>query len=225
MRRFVLQYRTPAKSCTQDSVLAAARREVPDEGPLNRMIRHALLSMLEKRQTRRTGIGRRHPSMDSSGRDRNLWAGRPRWFDQQMSSVELVRSTALTEAVPYAYAAVTPPGRLVFTAGACPLNQDGAVVSPGDIAAQAQQAMANLATALGAARAGLTDVAKTTVFVASSSRTDLVTAWQVVRDAFGDHDPPSTLLGVAVLGYPGQLVEVEAVAVIGGMARTVEAQG
>jgi len=163
--------------------------------------------------------------MDSSGRDRNLWAGRPRWFDQQMSSVELVRSTALTEAVPYAYAAVTPPGRLVFTAGACPLNQDGAVVSPGDIAAQAQQAMANLATALGAARAGLTDVAKTTVFVASSSRTDLVTAWQVVRDAFGDHDPPSTLLGVAVLGYPGQLVEVEAVAVIGGMARTVEAQG
>jgi hypothetical protein len=28
----------------------------------------------------------------------------------------------------------------------------------------------------------------------------------------GDHDAPSTLLGVAVLGWPGQLVEVEAVA-------------
>jgi enamine deaminase RidA (YjgF/YER057c/UK114 family) len=62
----------------------------------------------------------------------------------------------------------------------------------------------------------LTDVAKTTVYVASSSRTDLVSAWQVVRDAFGDHDAPSTLLGVAALGYPDQLVEVEAVAVIGG---------
>jgi enamine deaminase RidA (YjgF/YER057c/UK114 family) len=135
-----------------------------------------------------------------------------------MTSVELVRSTALAEATPYAYAAVTPPGQLVFTAGACPLDHDGAVVSPGDFAAQARQVMANLAVALGAAGAGLTDVAKTTVYVASNSRTDLVTAWQVVRDAFGDHDAPSTLLGVAVLGYPGQLVEVEAVAVTDGGA-------
>jgi enamine deaminase RidA (YjgF/YER057c/UK114 family) len=132
-----------------------------------------------------------------------------------VTSVELVHSTALTDTVPYAYAAVTP-GRLVFTAGACPLDQDGAVVSPGDVAAQAQQVMANLAAALGAAGADLADVAKTTVYVASNSRTDLVTAWEVVREAFGGHDAPSTLLGVAVLGYPGQLVEVEAVAVTGG---------
>jgi len=137
------------------------------------------------------------------------------WFDRQMTSVELVRSTALTNTTPYAYAAVTPTGRLVFTAGACPLDPDGAVVSPGNVAAQTQRVMANLAVALGAAGAGLTDVAKTTVYVASSSRSDLVTAWQVVRDAFGDHDAPSTLLGVTVLGYPDQLVEVEAVAIIG----------
>jgi enamine deaminase RidA (YjgF/YER057c/UK114 family) len=130
-----------------------------------------------------------------------------------MTSVELVRSTTLTDTVPYAYAAVTPPGRLVFTAGACPLDRNGVVVAPGDVAAQAQRVMANLAAALGAAGAGLADVAKTTVYVASSSRTDLVTAWQVVRDAFGDHDAPSTLLGVAVLSYPDQLVDVEAVAV------------
>jgi enamine deaminase RidA (YjgF/YER057c/UK114 family) len=138
---------------------------------------------------------------------------RSQCFDRQMTSVELVRSTALTDTVPYAYAAVTPPGRLVFTAGACPLGQDGGVVALGDVAAQAQQVMANLVLALGAAGAELTDVAKTTVYVASSSRADLVTAWEVVRDAFGDHDAPSTLLGVAALGYPGQLVEVDAVAV------------
>jgi enamine deaminase RidA (YjgF/YER057c/UK114 family) len=130
-----------------------------------------------------------------------------------MTSVELIRSIALTDTVPYAYAAVTPPGRLVFTAGACPLDEDGGVVAPGDVAAQTQQVMVNLAIALDAAGAELTDVAKTTVYVASSSRADLVTAWQVVRDSFGDHDAPSTLVGVAVLGYPGQLVEVEAVAV------------
>ena len=42
----------------------------------------------------------------------------------------------------------------------------------------------------------------------------LVTVREVVRDIFGDHDPPSTLLGVAVLGYTDQLVEVEAVAAV-----------
>jgi len=56
-------------------------------------------------------------------------------------------------------------------------------------------------------------VLKTTVYVASGDRQDLVAAWDEVARFFGDHDAPSTLLGVAVLGYPGQLVEIEAVAV------------
>jgi enamine deaminase RidA (YjgF/YER057c/UK114 family) len=74
--------------------------------------------------------------------------------------------------------------------------------------------MDNLVVALRAAGATLSDVAKSTVYVASSDRADLVAAWDVVRAGFGDHDAPSTLLGVAVLGYPDQLVEVEAVAVL-----------
>lgn len=130
------------------------------------------------------------------------------------SPVELVRSPALTDSVPYAYAAVTPAGRTVWTAGACPLDAHGAVVAPGDVAAQARQVMANLVTALGAAGATLADVARSTVYVASADRSDLVAAWDVVRAAFGEHDAPSTLLGVAALGYPDQLVEVEAVAVL-----------
>ena len=50
--------------------------------------------------------------------------------------------------------------------------------------------------------------------VASSDQADLVAAWEVVRDAFGDHDVPSTLIGVAALGYDHQLVEVEATAAV-----------
>ncbi|MBY8873013.1 RidA family protein [Micromonospora sp. PLK6-60] len=118
-------------------------------------------------------------------------------------------------AAQYAYAAtVDPPARLVFAAGACPLDAAGRTVAPGDFAAQARQVLANLEVALAATGAGLADVVKTTVYVASAHRPDLVTVWQVVRDAFGDHEPPSTLLGVAVLGYPDQLVEVEAVAAV-----------
>jgi enamine deaminase RidA (YjgF/YER057c/UK114 family) len=128
-------------------------------------------------------------------------------------SVELVRVTSLTEAAPYAYASVVGSGSLVFTAGACPLDDDGAVVAVGDVAGQSTRVMDNLVIALAAAGCTLADVAKSTVYVASADRDDLVAAWQVVRAAFGDHDAPSTLLGVAQLGYSGQLVEVEAVAV------------
>lgn len=71
---------------------------------------------------------------------------------------------------------------------------------------------ANLAEALTAAGSGLERVLKTTIYVASGERGDLVAAWEVIRAVFGDHDCPSTLLGVAVLGYPGQLVEIEAIA-------------
>ena len=43
---------------------------------------------------------------------------------------------------------------------------------------------------------------------------DLVAAWDVVSAAFGEHDAPSTLFGVTVLGWPDQMVEIEAVAVV-----------
>jgi enamine deaminase RidA (YjgF/YER057c/UK114 family) len=129
------------------------------------------------------------------------------------TGIELVRPPALAGSAPYAYAAVTDPGRMVFTAGACPLDADGSTVAVGDVAGQARQVVANLVTALEAAGAGLGDVLKTTVYVATSDRDDLLAAWDVVRAAFGEHAAPSTLVGVTVLGYPDQLVEVEAVAV------------
>lgn len=131
------------------------------------------------------------------------------------SSVSLISSEDLAGSVQYAYAATAPKdARLIFLAGACPLEQDGSVAGLGDFAGQAAKAMENLRIALGAAGAGLEDVVNTRVLVASASQPDLVTAWNVVRAAFGDHDAPSTLLGVTVLGYPGQLVEIEAVAAV-----------
>ncbi|MGY1804621.1 RidA family protein [Blastococcus sp. SYSU D00922] len=129
------------------------------------------------------------------------------------TGIELVRPSSLAGTAPYAYAAVTDPGRMVFTAGACPLDADGATVAVGDVAGQARQVMENLEAALRGAGAGLGDVLKTTVYVATTDRSDLVAAWDVVRAAFGEHDAPSTLVGVTVLGWPDQLVEVEAVAV------------
>jgi enamine deaminase RidA (YjgF/YER057c/UK114 family) len=128
--------------------------------------------------------------------------------------ITFVRPAGLAPDVPYAYASVVDSHRMIFTAGACPLDHDGRVVAVGDVTAQAAQVMANLTTTLSASGARLSDVVKTTVYVASSRREELASVWNVVRSAFGDHDAPSTLLGVSVLGYEHQLVEVEAVAVV-----------
>jgi enamine deaminase RidA (YjgF/YER057c/UK114 family) len=102
----------------------------------------------------------------------------------------------------------------VFTTGACPLDEHGITIAPGDVAGQGEQVMANLRVALNTAGADLVDVVKTTVYVASQHQEDLRSAWEVVSRHFGDHDSPSTLLGVAALGYRDQLVEVEAIAAL-----------
>ncbi|GGT08332.1 hypothetical protein GCM10010271_08640 [Streptomyces kurssanovii] len=130
-------------------------------------------------------------------------------------AITLIRSASLSDVAEYAYAATVPAdARLIFLAGACPLNDDGSTAAVGDYAGQASKAVENMQTALTASGASLQDVISTRVLVASARREDLVAAWEVVRDAFADHDVPSTLMGVTVLGYKDQLVEIEAVAAV-----------
>ncbi|WP_194763419.1 RidA family protein [Microbacterium sp. UFMG61] len=138
------------------------------------------------------------------------------------SAVQLIRSTDLA-AAPYAYAATAPAtSRLIFLAGACPLEDDGTTTAPGDYAAQAARCIETLQAALRASGAAMTDVISTRVLVASTRQADLVTAWDVIHSAFGSHDVPSTLLGVTVLGYDHQLVEIEAVAAVADVTDVAE---
>lgn len=52
------------------------------------------------------------------------------------SAVTLIRSSALSDAAEYAYAATAPSdARLIFLAGSCPLNPDGSTAAIGDYAA------------------------------------------------------------------------------------------
>src|SRR5215208_6211184 len=113
----------------------------------------------------------------------------------------LIGAPTLFAGVPYSYSAIAPPGATVFTAGACPIDSDGELVAPGDITGQTRLSLDNLLAALRAADCDLDDVVKTTVYVAASERADLLTAWGVVEERFGSDRPPSTLLGVSVLGF------------------------
>jgi enamine deaminase RidA (YjgF/YER057c/UK114 family) len=131
-----------------------------------------------------------------------------------VSRPERIHPAALFQDVPYDYARVATAGRLVFTAGACPLDEAGRVVAPGDLEAQTRQTLDNLLAVLAEASASLL---KTTVYVLAGEQSDLVRAWNVVANGLGEARPPSTLLGISALGYPGQLVEIEAVALAGAV--------
>jgi enamine deaminase RidA (YjgF/YER057c/UK114 family) len=117
--------------------------------------------------------------------------------------------------VPYEYGAIAPPGGILFTAGACPLDADGNIVEPGDHAEQASAALRNLTAVLARFGAGPEDLLKTTIYVVGD-REDLVAVWNVVAAGLAPSRPPSTLLGVSMLGYSGQLVEIEAIASVLG---------
>lgn len=128
--------------------------------------------------------------------------------------VSFIQSASLAS-VDYPYASKVPSGMdLIFLAGACPLDKDGNVPFINDYELQAKLCVDNLKQALKDSGASLRNVVYTRVIVATQDRKGLVTTWNTVKREFGDHDVPSTLSGVTVLGYPDQLVEIEAIAAI-----------
>lgn len=128
--------------------------------------------------------------------------------------VRLIDVPTLADA-PYSYAASAPAGsQVVALAGACPLDEAGRTVAIGHPAGQAERCLQNLAETLTVAGADLRDVLSTRILVATTDRSDLSAVWSVVEQAFSEHPAPSTLIGVTVLGYPDQLVEIEAIAAL-----------
>ncbi|MFE2048953.1 RidA family protein [Streptomyces sp. NPDC059459] len=116
----------------------------------------------------------------------------------------------------YAHASVVEAGtRLAFLAGSVPLDGEGRLVGEGDPVRQAEQVIANLTEQVRAVGSGLDHVLSTEVYVVSAEPGTLAAVWEVVEASglsAGPHS--STLLGVSCLGYPGQLVEITATAVV-----------
>ena len=128
-------------------------------------------------------------------------------------SVRLTDVPTLAKPPGYSHVAIATGRTLVATAGAVPLDDEGNLVGPGDPRAQTDQVVRNLVAALEAADATPADVVKTTVYVVGGSHDIQNAVWAAVQDSpFAK--APSTLLGVALLGYTGQIVEIEALAVI-----------
>lgn len=116
----------------------------------------------------------------------------------------------------YHHVTVVEAGRMAFLAGQCPLDPDGTVVGRDDVLAQVDQIASNALTALQAVGAGPDQVVRSVIYVVSEDPAVLAEVWRrftssVIGPAF---TTASTLLGVAQLGFPGQLVELDLTAAL-----------
>jgi enamine deaminase RidA (YjgF/YER057c/UK114 family) len=128
--------------------------------------------------------------------------------------LELINPEELPAPESYTHVVAATGRRLVFVAGQVADDAYGNLVGPGDLAAQARQAFANVGRSLAAAGAGPEQVARITIYVVHH-RPEYLPDISAARIAvFGDHKPADTLLGVETLAQPGYLIEVDAIAVV-----------
>ncbi|MFW6127171.1 MAG: RidA family protein [Thermodesulfobacteriota bacterium] len=106
------------------------------------------------------------------------------------------------------YSQAVAAGPFVFISGQIPLNRQGEMAK-GDIVVQTVQVIENLKAVLAAAGLSLTDVVKTTVFLADMA--DFAKMNRVYAEFFPENPPARSTIEVAALPK-NAAVEIEAVA-------------
>jgi enamine deaminase RidA (YjgF/YER057c/UK114 family) len=132
---------------------------------------------------------------------------------KEEAMIERTNAPGLSQPPGYSHVVVASGSRLLTTAGAVPLDAEGNLVGPGDLLIQSRQTPENLMLALEAVGARGQDVIKMTVYVVAGERADLGSVWNAVQES-DIAGTASTLLGVSMLAIEGQLVEIEAIAVL-----------
>jgi enamine deaminase RidA (YjgF/YER057c/UK114 family) len=111
-------------------------------------------------------------------------------------------------------AVVTGSVRTIYIGGQDAIDADGNIVGIGDIAAQTEQVLRNLRTALEAAGAGPEHVVKWNVLIADGQ--DFRTGYAAFQRVWGDRPNPPVITAAVVKGlaHPDFLVEMDAIAVV-----------
>jgi 2-iminobutanoate/2-iminopropanoate deaminase len=110
------------------------------------------------------------------------------------------------------YSPAIKAGNLLFISGQIPLDPTTGALVAGDIAAQTEQVMRNLAALLAAGGAGFEHVVRTTVFLADMNE------FAGMNEVYGRYvvDPPPARATVQVARLPKDVrVEIDLIAVVG----------
>jgi enamine deaminase RidA (YjgF/YER057c/UK114 family) len=104
--------------------------------------------------------------------------------------------------------------RTIYVGGQDAVDAEGNIVGIGDIAAQTEQVLRNLRTALAAASAKPEHVVKWNVFIVEGQ--DLRSGYAAFQRVWGDRPNPPVITAAVVKGlaHPDFLVEMDAIAVV-----------
>ena len=111
-------------------------------------------------------------------------------------------------------AVVSGSVRTIYIGGQDAIDADGKIVGVGDIAAQTEQVLLNLRTALEAAGAGPEHVVKWNIFIVDGQ--DIAAGYATFQRVWGDRPDPPVITAAIVKGlaHPDFLVEMDAIAVV-----------
>jgi 2-iminobutanoate/2-iminopropanoate deaminase len=118
-----------------------------------------------------------------------------------------------TFALPGMSAGVVANGPFIFISGQVALDSQGAVVGEDDFRAQVKQVMKNFEAVLREGGATSRDVVKIGVFL---SDRQYVPIWRELRGSYFSEPFPASTLVIAQLISPSLLIEVDAIASVGG---------
>jgi 2-iminobutanoate/2-iminopropanoate deaminase len=125
-------------------------------------------------------------------------------------SLKIVQTDAAPAAIgPYSQGVVV--NGMLYTAGQIPLDPTTGQIVPGDVVAQTERVMENLAAILATVGAGWNNVVKTTVYLHDMNEFPRVN--EVYAKALGDARPARSTVQVSALPR-GVLVEIDAIVAI-----------
>jgi enamine deaminase RidA (YjgF/YER057c/UK114 family) len=132
-------------------------------------------------------------------------------------TLERLNPSGLTTPEGYVHVVSVRGGRTVHVAGQSAMNAELELIGPGDLTAQTEQALRNVATALAAAGASMDDVVRATLHVVDWDPSKLDLLMDGVMRAAGDVGAPVaalTLVPVPRLYEDGMLIEIGVEAVV-----------
>jgi enamine deaminase RidA (YjgF/YER057c/UK114 family) len=132
-------------------------------------------------------------------------------------TLERLNPAGLTTPEGYVHVVAVRGGRTVHVAGQSAMNAELELIGPGDLAAQTEQALRNVATALAGAGAKMEDVVRATIHVVDWDPSKLDALMDGVMRAAGDVGAPVaalTLVPVPRLYEDGMLIEIGVEAVV-----------